>query len=72
MVLYKASRAHNLPVMCQAFALGADKNWTNETDLKRTCLHQAVLSVKLISILIIYNINILNIIIIKFIFFFIF
>lgn len=45
MLLYKASAAHNLPVMCQAMALGADKNWTNPEDKDRTHLHQAVVSV---------------------------
>lgn len=43
-LLYKASLVHNLPVMSQAFALGASKNYANERDLNRTCLHQAVLS----------------------------
>lgn len=45
LLLYKASAAHNLPVMCHAIALGAVKNWINEDDSKRTPLHQAVLSV---------------------------
>lgn len=44
LLLYKAAAAHNLPVICQAFALGADKNFSNELDLNRTALHQAVLS----------------------------
>ncbi|KAL5285293.1 ACAP2 family protein [Megaselia abdita] len=44
LLLYKASVAHNLPVMCMAFALGANKLWRNELDLNRTFLHQAVLS----------------------------
>lgn len=44
-LLYKAAIAHNLPVMCQALSLGADKNWTNEDDNGRKPLHQAVLSV---------------------------
>jgi Arf-GAP/coiled-coil/ANK repeat/PH domain-containing protein len=44
-LLYKAASAHNLPVMCQAMALGADKNWVNLDDLDRTPLHSAVLSV---------------------------
>ncbi|GAB0089874.1 PH domain-containing protein [Sergentomyia squamirostris] len=43
-LLYKASLMHNLPVMCQAHALGAQKNWSNPEDLDRTALHQAVLS----------------------------
>lgn len=45
LLLYKASTVHNLPVMCQAMALGASKSWTNPDDLNRTALHQAVLSV---------------------------
>ncbi|XP_055849506.1 arf-GAP with coiled-coil, ANK repeat and PH domain-containing protein 2 isoform X1 [Episyrphus balteatus] len=44
LLLYKASGVHNLPVMCMAFALGADKNWKNSEDSNRTYLHQAVLS----------------------------
>ncbi|KAH8331299.1 hypothetical protein KR067_013657, partial [Drosophila pandora] len=43
-LLYKASVAHNLPVMCMAFALGADKNWKNPLDRQRSFLHQAVIS----------------------------
>lgn len=45
LILYQAARAHNLPVMSMALALGADKNWRNEDDFNRTHLHQAVLSV---------------------------
>ncbi|XP_054287756.1 arf-GAP with coiled-coil, ANK repeat and PH domain-containing protein 2 [Macrosteles quadrilineatus] len=44
MLLYKASAAHNLPVMCQALALGGDKTWSNPADQGRTALHQAVIS----------------------------
>ncbi|KAM7363974.1 centaurin beta 1A isoform 1-T1 [Cochliomyia hominivorax] len=44
LMLYQASAVHNLPVMCMAFALGADKNWRNVEDHNRTYLHQAVLS----------------------------
>lgn len=44
LLLYKAAAAHNLPVICQALALGADKNFSNELDMNRTALHQAVLS----------------------------
>lgn len=43
-LLYRASLVHNLPVMSQAFALGASKTFAHEGDLNRTCLHQAVLS----------------------------
>ncbi|KAG4078434.1 hypothetical protein HA402_007385 [Bradysia odoriphaga] len=44
LLLYKSAGVHNLPVMCQAFALGASKSWTNINDLNRTALHQAILS----------------------------
>lgn len=44
-LLYKAALAHNIPVMCQALALNADKNWENALDFDRTPLHQAILSV---------------------------
>lgn len=44
LLLYKSSAVHNLPVMCQALATGANKLWRNEADRKRTPLHQAVLS----------------------------
>ncbi|ENN72674.1 hypothetical protein YQE_10772, partial [Dendroctonus ponderosae] len=44
LLLYKASAAHNLPVMCQALALGAEKNWANPNDKNRHPLHAAVLS----------------------------
>lgn len=45
LLLYKAAAAHNLPVMCEAMGFGADRNWTNNEDLERSALHQAVLSV---------------------------
>ncbi|VEN51383.1 unnamed protein product [Callosobruchus maculatus] len=44
LLLYKASTAHNLPVMCEALALGADKNWINPEDRGRSPIHAAVLS----------------------------
>lgn len=44
-LLYKAAAVHNLPVMCEAFALGADKDWINQDDLNRNAIHAAVLSV---------------------------
>lgn len=56
-MLYKASIAHNLPVMCQAMSLGADKNWTNSDNLDRTPLHQAVIVVSLTSNLTAFNLN---------------
>lgn len=45
LLLYKAAVVHNLPVMCEAIALGADKQWMNSDDLDRSAIHQAVLSV---------------------------
>lgn len=33
--------------MCQAMALGADKNWQNPENLNRTPLHQSILVVSL-------------------------
>lgn len=47
LLLYIASAADNLPVMCQALALGADKNWPNPDDRNRHPLHAAVLTVSL-------------------------
>lgn len=44
-LLYKAAAVHNLPVMCEAFALGANKEWINNEDLDRRAIHAAVLSV---------------------------
>ncbi|XP_058818210.1 arf-GAP with coiled-coil, ANK repeat and PH domain-containing protein 2 [Topomyia yanbarensis] len=48
-LLYKAACGHNLPVMCQAMALGADKNWRNPDELDRTALHAAILSGSVMS-----------------------
>lgn len=45
MLLYKAAAAHNLPVMCAALAVGADKLWSNVNDKGRSALHQAIISV---------------------------
>ncbi|XP_039296995.1 arf-GAP with coiled-coil, ANK repeat and PH domain-containing protein 2 [Nilaparvata lugens] len=43
-LLYKASTAHNVPVMCQAIAMAADKLWTNPDDRHRSYLHQGLTS----------------------------
>lgn len=51
LLLYKASAAHNLPVMCYSLALSASKTWTNERHLDRMPLHQAVFSVSEVSLL---------------------
>lgn len=45
LLLYKAALAHNLPVMCAALAIGADKLWSNVNDKGRNALHQAIISV---------------------------
>ncbi|KAJ8974164.1 hypothetical protein NQ317_013121 [Molorchus minor] len=44
LLLYKAAAAHNIPVMCEALALGADKNWINPDDRGRSPIHTAILS----------------------------
>ncbi|XP_078032636.1 centaurin beta 1A [Augochlora pura] len=49
MLLYKAAAAHNLPVMCAAFATGADKSWCNVNDRGRNALHQAIISGSVMS-----------------------
>lgn len=48
-LLYKAAFAHNLPVMCEALALGADKNWININNHCRSPIHQAILSGSVMS-----------------------
>jgi len=45
MLLYKAARARNLPVMREALALGADPNWQNEEEHHQTPLMKAIASV---------------------------
>jgi hypothetical protein len=47
LLLYRASAAHNLSVMCHALALKANVNWINVEDHGRFCLHQAVVSVRI-------------------------
>ncbi|XP_071634413.1 arf-GAP with coiled-coil, ANK repeat and PH domain-containing protein 2 isoform X1 [Temnothorax longispinosus] len=49
MLLYKAAAAHNLPVMCAALAVGADKLWSNVNDKSRSPLHQAIISGSVMS-----------------------
>ena len=46
MLLYRAARAHNLPVMLQALALGADPEWRCGTDgeISRSSIHQSIMS----------------------------
>uniref|UniRef100_A0A182RV37 Arf-GAP with coiled-coil, ANK repeat and PH domain-containing protein n=1 Tax=Anopheles funestus TaxID=62324 RepID=A0A182RV37_ANOFN len=48
-LLYKAASGHNLPVMSQALALGAEKSWPNVHDADRTPLHAAILSGSVMS-----------------------
>lgn len=45
LILYKGSAAHNIPVMMQAIALGAEKVWANPDQNGMGHLHQAVISV---------------------------
>ncbi len=42
-LLYRAARVHNLPVMSQALALGADRDWHTE-DSASSVIHQSILS----------------------------
>lgn len=44
-LLYKASKARNLPVMAEALAHGADVNLVNDEDEGKTPLMQAVIGV---------------------------
>ncbi|XP_033012201.1 arf-GAP with coiled-coil, ANK repeat and PH domain-containing protein 3 isoform X2 [Lacerta agilis] len=49
LLVYKASRARNLPVMAEALAHGADVNWVNDEDENKTPLIQAVMGGSLIA-----------------------
>uniref|UniRef100_A0A673BUR3 Arf-GAP with coiled-coil, ANK repeat and PH domain-containing protein n=1 Tax=Sphaeramia orbicularis TaxID=375764 RepID=A0A673BUR3_9TELE len=49
MLLYKASKARNLPVMAEALAHGADVNLVNDEDEGKTPLIQAVIGGSLIA-----------------------
>ena len=46
MLLYRAARAHNLPVMLQALTLGARSHWTHPAPEEggRSSIHQSILS----------------------------
>lgn len=46
-LLYRAAEAHNVPVMCEALALGADKQWVNVEDNGKSAIHQAIISVSI-------------------------
>lgn len=46
LLLYKAARARNLPVMLDALALGANANWHNDEEDGKTPLIKAVESVR--------------------------
>lgn len=52
-LLYKASKARNLPVMAEALAHGADVNLVNDEDEGKTPLIQAVIGVSQIGSVII-------------------
>ncbi|XP_067329113.1 LOW QUALITY PROTEIN: arf-GAP with coiled-coil, ANK repeat and PH domain-containing protein 3 [Anolis sagrei] len=49
LLVYKASRARNLPIMAEALAHGADVNWVNDEDENKTPLIQAVMGGSLIA-----------------------
>uniref|UniRef100_A0A8C4SBV0 Arf-GAP with coiled-coil, ANK repeat and PH domain-containing protein n=1 Tax=Erpetoichthys calabaricus TaxID=27687 RepID=A0A8C4SBV0_ERPCA len=49
LLIYKAALAHNLPVMAEALAHGADINWVNDEDENKTPLIQAVIGGSLIA-----------------------
>jgi len=44
LLLFRAAAAHNLPVMCQAVALGADLEWRNANEDGKAAIHQSILS----------------------------
>ena len=48
MLLYKAARARNLPVMREALALGANPNWQDEEEHHQTPLMKAIGSVSVV------------------------
>lgn len=45
LLVYKAARARNLPLMAEALAHGAEVNWVNDEDENKTPLVQAVMGV---------------------------
>ncbi|KAM9299140.1 arf-GAP with coiled-coil, ANK repeat and PH domain-containing protein 3 [Gastrophryne carolinensis] len=49
LLMYKASRARNLPIMAEALANGANVNWVNDEDENKTPLIQAVIGGSLIA-----------------------
>ncbi|KAJ1144965.1 hypothetical protein NDU88_011257 [Pleurodeles waltl] len=49
LLIFKAARARNLPVMAEALAHGADVNWVNDEDENKTPLIQAVIGGSLIA-----------------------
>ena len=44
LLLFRAARVHNVPVMGQAVALGADRDWICEESNFSTAMHQSILS----------------------------
>ncbi|KYO31555.1 hypothetical protein Y1Q_0006117 [Alligator mississippiensis] len=49
LLVYKAARARNLPLMAEALAHGAEVNWVNDEDENKTPLVQAVMGGSLIA-----------------------
>ncbi|XP_023330565.1 arf-GAP with coiled-coil, ANK repeat and PH domain-containing protein 1 [Eurytemora carolleeae] len=49
LLLFRAARAHNLPVMLEALALGANMDWKYRGELMQAPIHQAVLSGSVMS-----------------------
>ncbi|NXD79704.1 ACAP3 protein, partial [Halcyon senegalensis] len=49
LLIYKAARARNLPLMAEALAHGAEINWVNDEDENKTPLIQAVMGGSLIA-----------------------
>ncbi|XP_061207506.1 arf-GAP with coiled-coil, ANK repeat and PH domain-containing protein 3 [Neopsephotus bourkii] len=49
LLMYKAARARNLPLMAEALANGAEINWVNDEDENKTPLIQAVMGGSLIA-----------------------
>ena len=43
-LLFRAARVHNVPLMCQAIALGADRDWIDESTGFSSPIHQSILS----------------------------
>ena len=44
LLLFRAARVHNVPVMAQAVALGADRDWICDENNFGTAIHQSIMS----------------------------